>query len=169
MVDATSKLIMSDNNRAGNNGGKVMFYVAAKNGVEFTGDFDFGGCDQVEYYFKGDGSVEYKNGSPKGSHKVVSVKLPAGNPKSKLKKLIKRRLVSFGSRASGNVTFGLGETAVTSLDTTLTMAKFTPPEETPDAMLTTEADFGTYQLTQEDDGVYITYVGYGKPFYLFLR
>lgn len=168
MVDATSKLIMSDNSKAGNNGGNVDFYVAAKDGVEFTSDFAFDGCAQVAYYFKGDGSVTYQSGSTKGSHKVMQVNLPLGNPKSNIKKLIRRRLVSFGS-GTNNCAYDLSATAVTSLDTTLTMTPFEQPEENPDAALTTDADFGTYQLTQTDDGVYITYVGYGVPFAIRLR
>lgn len=168
MIDETSQLVLGRNTKGGHNGGNVDFYVAAKDGVVFTSDFAFDGCDQVAYYFKGDGSVTYQSGSTKGTHKIMTVILNAGNPQSKLKKLIRRRLVSFGSERN-NCAYDLSATAVTSLDTTLRMAKFTPPEETPDAMLTTEADFGTYQLTQTADGVYITYVGYGVPFAIRLR
>ncbi len=167
-IDSTSKLVMGQNNRSGNSGGTANFYVAGAEGLEFTTDFHFGG-NTVSYYLAGEGSVKYEAGVTTGTHNITCVKLPAGSPQSKLKKLIKRRLVSFGSKTSGNVAFGLGNAEVTSADSTLRMAKFTPPEETPDAMLTTEADFGTYQLTQEADGVYITYVGYGVPFAIRLR
>ncbi len=168
MIDETSQLELGRNTKGGNNGGNIDFYVAAKDGVVFTSDFAFDGCDQVRYYFKGDGSVTYKSGSTKGTHKIMTVVLNADNPQCKLKKLIRRRLVSFGSGAN-NCAYDLSATAVSSLDTTLTMAKFTPPEETPDAKLTTAEPFGTYQLTQETDGVYISYVGYAKPYRIYLR
>ena len=166
-VDETSKLVLGAKG-SDNNGGNVDFYIAAKDGVLFNSDFDFSGCT-VNYSFSGDGSAVYQVGSTRGTHNIKRVKLPVGSPRTKLKKLIKRRLVSFGSNTSGNVAFGLGDADVTSADTTLTMARFTPPEETPDAKLTTAEPFGTYQLTQENDGVYITYVGYAVPFRLYLR
>lgn len=170
MVDDSSQLVVTGRGN-GNNGGDVNFYVAAKDGITFRTDFVFNknGANTVYYSLAGEGSVKYEAGVTTGTHNIKRVKLPVGSPQSKLKKLIKRRLVSFGSNTSGNVAFGLGDAEVTSADTTLTMAKFTPPEETPDAKLTTAEPFGTYQLTQENDGVYITYVGYAVPFRLYLR
>ena len=168
MVDETSQLVMNRNTRAGNNGGDVDLYVAAPDGIVYSSDFDFTGCASVNYHFKGEGSVKYVAGPTKGAHKISRVILPADAPKSSLKKLIKRKLVAFGT-GSGFVTFDLSAAEVTSLNSTLTMTKFTPPEEEPEATLTTDAAFGTYQLTQEADGVYITYVGYGVPFTIRLR
>lgn len=170
MVDDSSQLVVTGRGN-GNNGGDVNFYVAAKDGITFKTDFVFNksGANTVYYSLAGEGSVKYEAGVTTGTHNIKRVKLPVGSPQSKLKKLIKRRLVSFGSKTSGNVAFGLGNAEVTSADTTLTMEKFTPPEETPDAKLTTAEPFGKYQLTQEKDGVYITYVGYAVPFRLYLR
>ena len=169
-VDETSQLVLGRDTRAANNGGNVDFYIAAKEGVVFVSDYDFTGCDLVKYNFKGDGSVVFQVGATKGSHKINSVVLPVGNPQSKLKKLITRKLVSFGSKV--NVAFDLSPETVTSLDATLLdetlkMPAFTPSEENP--TLTTAEAFGTYQLTQTADGVYITYVGYGVPFAIRLR
>ena len=170
MVDDSSQLVVAGRGN-GNNGGDLNIYVAAKDGITFKTDFKFNkdGSNTLNYYLAGEGSVKYEAGVTTGTHNIKRVKLPVGSPQSKLKKLIKRRLVSFGSNTSGNVAFGLGNAEVTSADTTLTMTKFTPPEETPDARLTTNEPFGTYQLTQDSTGVYITYVGYAVPFRLYLR
>ena len=170
MVDGSSQLVVAGRGN-GNNGGDVNFYVAAKDGITFKTDFVFNknGANTVYYSLAGEGSVKYEAGVTTGTHNITRVKLPVGNPQSNIKKLITRKLVSFGSKVEGNVVFDLSQATVTSLDTTLTMAKFTPPEETPDAKLTTAEPFGTYQLTQENDGVYITYVGYAVPFRLYLR
>ena len=170
MVDDSSRLVIAGRGN-GNNGDNVSFYVAAKDGITFKTDFKFNqnGANTVYYSLAGDGSVMYENGVTTGTHIINRVKLPVGNPQSKLKKLIKRKLVSFGSRASGNVAFDLSQATntVTSLDTTLTMEVYRATEEAP--TLTTAEAFGTYQLTQEADGVYITYVGYGVPFAIRLR
>ena len=166
-VDETSQLVLGRDTRAANNGGNVDFYVAAKEGVVFNSDYDFTGCDLVKYNFKGDGSVVFQVGATKGTNIINRVKLPVGNPESKLKKLITRKLVSFGSKTEGNVAFDLSQATVTSLDTTLTMEAYEPTEEAP--TLTTAERFGKYQLTQKQDGVYITYVGYGVPFAIRLR
>ncbi|MBQ8125277.1 MAG: hypothetical protein IJ173_05230 [Kiritimatiellae bacterium] len=168
MVDDSSQLVIAGRGN-GNNGGNLSFYVAAKDGITFKTDFKFNqnGANTVYYSLAGDGSVMYENGVTTGTHIINRVKLPVGNPQSKLKKLITRKLVSFGSKVEGNVAFDLSQATVTSLDETLTMTAFTPSEENP--ALTTDADFGTYQLTQTDDGVYITYVGYGVPFAIRLR
>lgn len=170
MVDDSSQLVIAGRGN-GNNRGELGFYVAAKDGITFKTDFKFNQneANTVYYSLAGDGSVMYENGVTTGTHIINRVKLPVGNPQSKLKKLIKRKLVSFGSRASGNVAFDLSQATntVTSLDTTLPMKAYEPTEEAP--TLTTAEAFGKYQLTQEADGVYITYVGYGVPFAIRLR
>lgn len=170
MVDDSSQLVIAGRGN-GNNGGDLSFYVAAKDGITFKTDFKFNqnGANTVYYSLAGDGSVMYENGVTTGTHIINRVKLPVGNPQSKLKKLITRKLVSFGSKTAGNVAFDLSQATntVTSLDTTLTMTAYKPTEEAP--TLTKASDMGTYQLTQKKDGVYITYVGYGVPFAIRLR
>ena len=160
-IDETSKLVLGTKG-SDNNSSNVDLYVAAKEGINFNSDFDFNDCT-VKYNFKGDGSAVYSAGPNKGTHQIRRVILPKGNDQTRLKKLITRKLVSF-PEGGASVTFGTDSMEVTSLDTTLTMTAYSG-----EGNLTTESDFGTYQLTQETDGVYITYVGYGKPFYLFLR
>lgn len=174
-VDETSQLVLGRDTRVANNGGNVDFYVAAKEGVVFNSDYDFTGCDLVKYNFASSGSVKYSAGPTKGTHKINHVALPKSNKPCGIKKLIKRPLVSFGSKESGDyVRFTWTDVTVTTADVdkngaALTMTPFEQPEENPDATLTTAERFGTYQLTQEADGVYITYVGYGVPFAIRLR
>jgi len=157
MVDDSSQLVIAGRGN-GNNGDNVSFYVAAKDGITFKTDFKFNqnGANTVYYSLAGDGSVMYENGVTTGTHIINRVKLPVGNPQSKLKKLITRKLVSFGSKTAGNVAFDLSQATVTSLDATLPMEAYEPTEEAPP--LTTAERFGKYQLTQEADGVYITSV-----------
>ncbi len=168
MVDDSSQLVIAGRGN-GNNGDNVSFYVAAKDGITFKTDFKFNqnGANTVYYSLAGDGSVMYENGVTTGTHIINRVKLPVGNPKLNLKKLITRKLVSFGSKTAGNVAFDLSQATVTSLDETLTMTAYVPTEDAP--VLTADSGFGTYQLTQKNDGVYITYVGYAVPFRLYLR
>lgn len=160
-IDETSKLVLGTKG-SGNNSSNVDLYVAAKEGINFNSDFDFNSCT-VKYNFKGDGSAVYSAGPTKGTHQIRRVILPKGNDQTRLKKLITRKLVSF-PKGGASVTFGTDSMDVTSLDTTLTMTAYSG-----EGNLTTESDFGTYQLTQASDGVYIKYVGYGKPFTLRLR
>ena len=168
MVDDSSQLVIAGRG-SGNNGGNLSLYVAAKDGVNFQTDFKFNKnlVNSIYYSLSGDGSVKYDVGVTTGTHIINRVKLPVGNPQSKLKKLITRKLVSFGSKTEGNVAFDLSQATVTSLDTTLTMTAYEPTEEAP--TLTTAERFGKYQLTQKKDGVYITYVGYDRPFVIRLR
>lgn len=173
MVDATSKLVMSDNNKAGNNGGKVTFYVAAKDGVEFTGDFDFGGTSGVEYYFKGEGSVNYTAGNTHGAHTIKAVSaLPLGKM-SPVKHIFRRKLVSFG----GNST----KTYVTADATVAGFKVNKAGNEEPVTMTVKRAEeasatlevgtdpVGTCVFVQDSTGVYIDYVGYGVPLSIRIR
>ncbi|MBQ3809138.1 MAG: hypothetical protein II840_14420 [Kiritimatiellae bacterium] len=160
-IDETSKLVLGTKGSS-NNSSNVDLYVAAKEGINFNSDFDFNGCT-VKYNFKGDGSAVYSAGPTKGTHQIRRVILPKGNDQTRLKKLITRKLVSF-PEGGASVTFGTDSMEVTSLDTTLTMMAYSG-----EGNLTTESDFGTYQLTQKSDGVYITYVGYGVPLSIRLR
>ena len=175
MVDATSKLIMSDNSKAGNNGNKVTFYVAAKDGVEFTGDFNFDGTDGVEYYLKGDGSVNYKAGNTHGSHTIKAVSaIPLGKM-SPVKRLFRRKLVSFGGNSTK--TYTTADAAVSGFKVNkvgtnelVAMTLKTPGDGEAVATLNAATDsVGTYVFVQDSTGVYITYVGYAVPFRLYLR
>ena len=175
MVDATSKLIMSDNNKAGNNGNKVTFYVAAKDGVEFTGDFNFDDTDGVEYYFKGDGSVNYTAGNTHGSHSIKAVSaIPLGKM-SPVKRIFRRKLVSFGG--SSTKTYTTAGAAVSGFkvnkvgaNVLVEMTLKAPGEGEDVATLNAATDsVGTYVFVQDSTGVYITYVGYGVPFAIRLR
>lgn len=164
MVDDSSKIVVK-NRGSGNNSNPVNMYVAAADGVVFETDFDFSkhSANTVNYYLSGEGSVKYAAGVTTGTHAIKGVVLAKGLPKSNIKRLITRRLVSFASGAS-NVNFALDEVAVTSLDSTLVMTEYDDGGD-----ITTEADFGAYQLKQKSDGIYITYVGYASPFLLFIR
>lgn len=175
MVDATSKLVMSDNSKAGNNGNKVTFYVAAKDGVEFTGDFDFDGTDGVEYYFKGEGSVNYKAGNTHGSHTIKAVAaIPLGKM-SPVKRLFRRKLVSFGGNSTKTYTTADAEVSGFKVNKDgenerVEMTLKEPGEGEDVATLNAATDsVGTYVFVQDSTGVYITYVGYAVPFRLYLR
>ena len=174
MVDATSKLVMNNNSKAGNNGNKVTFYVAAKDGVEFTDDFDFSGTDGVEYYFKGEGSVNYTAGNTHGSHTIKAVSaLPLG--KVSLVKRIRHRLVSF--RGSSTKTYTTADATVTGLrvnrareNEIVNMVRKAPVEGDTTASLNVATDpAGTYVIFQDATGVYIDYVGYNVPLSIPLR
>ncbi|MBQ2625684.1 MAG: hypothetical protein IJG18_11375 [Kiritimatiellae bacterium] len=179
MVDATSKLVMSDNNRSGNNGGKVTFYVAAKDGVEFTGDFNFSGTDGVEYYFKGEGSAKYIADNTHGSHTIKAVSaIPLGKV-SPMKRIFRRTLVSIGVNSENTKAYTLynGENAVTGVkvnkagaEESVTMTLKTPGEGEDVAILNAATDpVGTYVFVQDATGVYIDYVGYSVPLSIRLR
>ena len=175
MVDATSKLVMNNNNKAGNNGNKVTFYVAAKGGVEFTDDFDFSGTDGVEYYFKGEGSVSYAAGNTHGSHTIKAVSaLPLGKV-SLVKRIFRHRLVSF--RGSSTKTYTTADAIVTGLrvnrareNEIVNMVRKTPAEGDTTASLNVDTDpAGTYVIFQDATGVYIDYVGYNVPLSILIR
>ena len=179
MVDDTSKLVMSDNDRSGNNGNKVMFYVAAKDGVEFTGDFNFSGTDGVEYYFKGEGSVKYIANNTHGSHTIKAVSaIPLGKV-SPVKRIFRRTLVSIGVNSESTKAYTLynGENAVTGVkvnkagaEESVTMTLKSPGEGEDVAILDAATDpVGTYVFIQDATGVYINYVGYGVPLSIRLR
>jgi len=175
MVDATSKLVMSDNSKAGNNGNKVTFYVAAKDGVEFTGDFDFGGTEGVEYYFKGEGSVNYTAGNTHGSHTIKAVSaIPLGKTSS-VKRIFRRRLVSFGGNSTKTYTTADATVAgfkinKSGADESATMTLKSPGEGEETATLNAATDpVGTYVFVQDATGVYIDYVGYDIPLSIHLR
>ena len=175
MVDATSKLIMNENNKSGYNGGKVTFYVAAKDGVEFTGDFDFGGTDGVEYYFKGEGSVNYTSGNTHGSHAIKGVaSLPLGKM-SATKRIFRHKLVSFSG--SSTKTYATGDASVTGFkvnkageeEAIAMTVKSAAEEESPATLDAATDDVGTCVFVQDSTGVYIDYVGYSAPFFIYLR
>ncbi len=175
MVDATSKLVMNNNSKAGNNGNKVTFYVAAKDGVEFTDDFDFSGTDGVEYYFKGEGSVSYAAGNTHGSHTIKAVSaLPLGKV-SLVKRIFRHRLVSF--RGSSTKTYTTADVIVTGLrvnrareNEIVNMVRKTPAEGDTTASLNVATDpAGTYVISQDATGVYIDYVGYNVPLSILIR
>ena len=175
MVDATSKLVMNNNSKAGNNGNKVTFYVAAKDGVEFTDDFDFSGTDGVEYYFKGEGSVSYAAGNTHGSHTIKAVSaLPLGKV-SLVKRIFRHRLVSF--RGSSTKTYTTADVIVTGLrvnrareNEIVNMVRKTPAEGDTSASLNVATDpAGTYVISQDATGVYIDYVGYNVPLSILIR
>lgn len=177
MVDATSKLVMSDNNRSGNNGGKVTFYVAAKDGVEFTGDFNFSGTDGVEYYFKGEGSAKYIADNTHGSHTIKAVSaIPLGKVSS-VKRIFRRTLVSIGANSSSTKTYTTAGAVVAGFkvnkagaEEAVTMTLKTSGEGEDVAILNAATDpVGTYVFVQDATGVYIDYVGYSVPLSIRLR
>lgn len=175
MIDETSQLVLGRNTKAGNNGNKVTFYVAAKDGVEFTGDFNFDDTDGVEYYFKGDGSVNYKAGNTHGSHSIKAVSVIPLGKMSPVKRIFRRKLVSFGGSSTKTYTtagaavsgFKVNKVGANEL---VKMTLKAPGEGEDVATLNADTDsVGAYVFVQDSTGVYITYVGYGVPFAIRLR
>ena len=154
----------------GNSGNTVKFYVAANDGVVFNTDYQFNknGTNTLQYYLSGKGSVNYKAGVTTGNHQIKRVQLPAnlktGETPTKIKTLFSRKLVSFGNTEVSNVTFAFDGAVVVSPDFETPLTAYNG-----EGALTADAAFGTYQLTQKDDGVYISYVGYAKPFTITIR
>ena len=159
MVDATSKLTLGRNSRAGTNGDNVDFYIAAAEGLVFTSDFDFTGCAAVNYSLSGEGSVVFRSGATKGSHTLKRVlNVPVGEPGGARRRgVITKKLIALSPEAQ-NVTFNIpADLAVTSATEGVAMERVTKnlTGSGSDAV-------GEYTITQEADGVYLRYIGFSE-------
>lgn len=130
----------------GNNGGSLKYYVTGQDGVTLNMEFNRG--NEVEYYFAGNGSVNYAAGVTAGTHSIKQATIELGT--GAYKAIMRKALVKYS--ASG-VSFDADEIEVKS-DSEIEAAvrKY-------GALIGTE-DVGTYAIVEESDGVYIEYIGH---------
>lgn len=155
LVDETSKLTLGRDTRDGSNGNNVDFYVAASEGLVFTGNFDFKDCETIGYSLSGAGSVVFQNGVTNGTQKLLRViRVPIGaEGRGVHRGVVTKKLIALNP-AVYNQSFDISQTDVSS-DGGISMTKVS---KTLTGAMTDE--LGEYSLTQEADGVYLRYIGY---------
>lgn len=161
-VDATSKLKISGVSTANWNSQLVQYFVAAKDGIEYTCAVPANGTNTrlaptIEYYLTGDGSVSYQAINKHSTHKICQADIQL-SAESDGKYVTRKPLVTWTSTA--NATFAAPSASIevttaagATTTTTLTSILGSPT-------LTSANEVGSCELVQTTTGVYLYWVDY---------